>query len=397
MTVAAASPAAGRLQRLRAYLEQDPSNAALLAEACDAAIACGAHEEAQRLIASAERLALDPAQWLFRRARLAIARRELVAAAGLLERLQAMVGEGPVLAHDLAYVRLLQGDFEACRAGVQPWLDVARAGGPEPLEALQVLWLRAMHRLQQLDEAVAWARAQLAAGTLQPHALGAASLIALDQEEFDAAREWADAALAVDAQQVEALVARGSVALAGGDAGRATELLQQALRCNPEDGRTWSALGMASLQAGDLPLAQSQLEEAVRRMPDHVGTWHALGWARLLQGARPDALAAFRAALAIDRNFAETHGALGLVLALSGQRDEAHHHLELADRLDPANVTGRYARALLAGEAGDRAAIERLARRLLDRGGFFGGPLGEAVLRHTRARDRNGRNGPQRN
>jgi len=387
MTVAASSPAAGRLQRLAAYLEQDPSNAALLAEACDAAIACGAHEEAQRFMAAAERLALDPAQWQFRRAQLAIARRELGRAAELLEQLRQAGGDHPVLAHDLGYVRLLEGDFESCRAVVQPWLEAARTGGWQQLEPLQLLWLRAMHRLQRLDEAMEWANTQVVAGTLQPRALGAASLIALDQEAFDAAREWADAALAADPQQVEALVARGCVALASGEVARAAGLLEQALRCNAEDGRTWSALGMASLLARKLPLAQSQLEEAVRHMPDHVGSWHALGWARLLQGRHAEALAAFRAALEIDRNFGETHGALGLVLALSGQREAARHHLELADRLDAENVTGRYARALLAGEAGDREAIERLARRLLDRRGFFGGTLGDAVLRQTRPRD----------
>lgn len=383
----ASSPAAGRLRRLAAWLEQDPSNAALLADACDAAIACGAHGEAERFLAAAERLALDPAPWQFRRAQLAIARRELAQAAELLEGLRAITGEGPVLAHDLAYVRLLQGDFEACRAVVQPWLEAARAGGPEQLGPLQLLWLRAMHRLQRLDEAMEWANARLAAGMLQPRALGAASLIALDQAQFDVAREWADAALAADAQQVEALVARGCVALASGEAERATALLEQALRHNAEDGRTWSALGMASLLAGRLPLAQSQLQQAVRHMPDHVGSWHALGWACLLQGNHAEALAAFRAALEIDRNFGETHGALGLVLALSGQHEAARHHLEVADRLEPANVTGRYARALLAGEAGGREAVERLALRLLDRRGFFGGTLGEAVLRHTRPRD----------
>src|SRR5262249_52736314 len=159
--------------------------------------------------AAAEKLGLAPAEWLFRRARVALARRELAQAADLLERVRAIVGDAPLLAHDLAYVHLLQGDYAACRDGVQPWLAPSRAGVVEQLEALQLLWLRAMHRLEALDEALAWARAQSAAGTLQPAAQGAASLIALDDEDFAAAREWADAALAADARQVEALVARG--------------------------------------------------------------------------------------------------------------------------------------------------------------------------------------------
>jgi tetratricopeptide (TPR) repeat protein len=378
MSDAAASSARARLQRLAAYLEQDPANVALLGDACDAAIACGLHEQAERYAAAGERLADDPSPWLFRRARSAIARRELATAAALLERLRAAMGDDPVVVHDLASVRLLQGRFEDTAALVQPWLAAPRLPA-EHVQALQLLWLRAMHRLQRLDEALDWARAQSEAGTVQPAALGAASLIALDQEDFAAARAWADAALAADARQPEALVARGSVALASGDTAVATRLLEQALQCNREDGRTWSALGMASLQAQDFPRAQSQLERALRLMPGHVGTWHALGWARLLQGERAGALQAFRSALEVDRNFAETHGALGLVLALSGEATAAREHLDIADRLDPANVTGRYARALLAGDASDRAAIERVARRLLDRPGFFGGTLAETV------------------
>jgi tetratricopeptide (TPR) repeat protein len=381
MTVAACAPA-DRLQRLSAYLEQDPSNAALLAEACDTAIGCSQHERAEAFIATAERLGLDAAQWMFRRARIAMARRELATAADLLREVRTLAGEHPAIAHDLAYVHLLQDDAQACREAVQPWL-AACADAPDQLEALQLLWLRAMHRLHALDEAMEWAQARVADGTLQPRAAGAASLIALDLEAFAAAREWAELALAADPQQVEALVARGSVALATGEPAQASHLLQQALARNPDDGRIWSALGMASLQAQDLPQAQAQLEQAVRAMPGHVGTWHALGWARLLRGDREAALGAFRAALEIDRNFAETHGAIGLVLGLSGLGAESQHHLALADRLDPANVTGRYARALLAGEAGDREALARLARRLLDRRGFFGGKLSETVLRQT--------------
>jgi tetratricopeptide (TPR) repeat protein len=385
MSLAAPSPAAARLERLAGWLEQDPANASLLAEACDAAIACGRHEQAEAYIASAEPLAPDPAPWLFRRARIAIARRELAAAERLLVRARASAGDHPVLAHDLGYVHLLQGAFEACLEVVRPWLEAPLP--PEQLGPLQLLWLRAMHRLHRGEEALAWARTREAAGALQPTARGAASLLALDQEEFALAGGWAEAALAADPRQVEALVARGCVALAQRDAARARDFLQQALQCNPEDGRTASALGLASLQAGELPLACAQLESALGSLPGHVGTWHALGWARLLQGERPGALAAFRSALALDPAFAESQGAVGLVLALDGQQDAARQHLELAQRLDPANVTGRYARALLAGEAADGAALERLVRRLLDRPGAFSHSLADTVLAQRRPPD----------
>lgn len=376
------SPAATRLQRLESYLRQDPANPALLAEACEAAMTAGQHERALAHIATAEALALDPVGWTFRRASVCIAQKDLDQADALLRRLQ-QTGEHPAIAHDLAYVAFLRGDPAAARDLVQPWL--ARAQGVEAaqLEALQILWLRSTHRLHLLEQAWAWLGTNAAAGTLQPRALGPASLIAVDCSQFEAALAWADAALRVDPGQVEALAARAYVAMAQQQPAVAVTLLEQALRGNPEDGRTWSALGYASLQMQDLPLARSRLERAVQLVPQHVGTWHALGWTRLLQEDIAGALDAFRQALGRDRNFAESHGALGLALALSGDRVQAEHHLQVAQRLDPGNVTGRYARAVLAEEASDPARLAQLAGRLLDRPGFFGGKLSDAVTRRA--------------
>lgn len=383
-------PAASRLARLDRYLQEDPANAQLLADAFETALAGGQHDRALEYIASADRHALDPAQWTFRRARLCIAGRQLGQAAELLEQLRASAGDQPVLAHDLGYVRLLQGDPAGCRDVLRPWLRApgaadAAARGDGIDGALQVLWLRATHRLGELEEAWGFARELEAAGRLQPAARGVASLVAVDRGDFQAARAWSGRALAEGGDQPEALVASATVALALGDPHAAGGLLQRALARHPEDGRTWSALGFASLQARDLPTAQGHLERAVRLLPEHVGTWHALGWARLLQGDCAAALQAFQQALSLDRNFAETHGALGLVLALQGEQAQARRHLELADRLDRDNVTGRYARALLAGDATSAAQLDALARHLLDRPGFFGGSLSDALPRDPAA------------
>ncbi|HEY8360071.1 MAG TPA: hypothetical protein VIL30_21660, partial [Ramlibacter sp.] len=69
----------------------------------------------------------------------------------------------------------------------------------------------------------------------------------------------------------------------------------------------------------------------------------------------------------------------GLALALAGENDDAQVHLETARRLDAANVTGRYARALLAGEVGDADRLLALADRLLDRPGFGRAKLSDEI------------------
>lgn len=375
-----ATSAATRAERLAAYLREDPHNPELLADACDAALAAGLHALAGRHMASAEALGLDPAAWTFRQARACIAQRRLEEAERLLTQLHGAQEKHPGIAHDLAYVRMLQGAPEDCQALLAPWLaDGAAALEPEMLEALQVLWLRAGHRSGRLDDDWQWAQHLLAGARLQPGACGVASLLALDLGQFDHARALADSALAQRPMQVEALVTRASIALADRETQRAADLLELALQCNPEDGRTWSALGLCSLQAQDWQAAQQRLERAVQAMPTHIGSWHALGWSRLLQQDTQGALAAFRQALDLDRNFAESHGAVGLALALSGHRAEAEGFLEAARRLDPFNVTGRYARALFAGEAGDPARLLALVDRLLDRPGLSGAKLNEEV------------------
>jgi tetratricopeptide (TPR) repeat protein len=379
---------AARLPRLLGYLGQDPANLPLRAEAFEEALACGEWEQASELLRAGAGYGASGAAWSLRQARLCIARRQLPEAAALLEALGGASGTDPVLAHDLAWVRLLQGDAAAARALLEPWVGPdaePRELPAEVREPLQLLWLRALHRLQQLGPAWEWAETLRSRQQLTPAACGAASLIAVDRGELAAARALSDAALAVHPQQPEALVARACVALALGEADEATQLLERALQANPQDGRVWSALGLASLRRGRLPVAQQQFERAVANLPEHIGTWHGLGWTRLLQQDLPGAREAFEQALQRDRNFAESHGAVGLVLALQGERSAGLRHLELADRLDPHNVTARYARALLAGQARDARQVQALVARLLDRPGFFGGSLGEAVLRATRA------------
>jgi len=345
---------AARLESLQGYLQQDPHNPVLLAEACETAIAAGAAEQAQAHIAVAERLQLDAPAWTFRRARLCIAQRQFAAAVELLQQLRATLGEHPVLAHDLAYVALLQQDPQRCRDLLAPWLQ---HGDDEHREALQVLWLRATHRLGEVQQGWAWVRQALDTGSLRPAAQGIASLLAIDADDFPAARRLAEQALKCASIPPEALVALATIALADGELPWARRLLQQALQSNPDDGRSWCTLGLAHLRAQELAQAEECLERGLRAMPGHIGSWHALGWARLLQRDLAGAQEAFGQALALDRNFAESQAAVGLVLALQGRATEAERHLELAGRLDRASVTAQYARLVLVGDGKAAAGL----------------------------------------
>jgi Flp pilus assembly protein TadD len=365
MNVTTAASAATRLRHLCVYLEQDPANTTLLGEACDAALACGQHEQAEAFIGNADRLAPGAPEWQLRRAQLCIARGDLAQARTLLEELRRSTGEHPAVVHDLAYVHLLSGDPAAARALLQPWIEQRMPHAGIPQELLQALWLRACHHLGLMQEAWEWTQRAQAARALQPAAAGVASLIALDLDQLDLARTLADAALAADAGQAEALVTRASLTLAAGNPGEAALLFERAQQRLPQDGRVWSGLGFAHLLAGDAAAAAEALERALQLMPEHIDTWHALGWARMLRKDNAAALLAFQAALEQDDTAAEAHASLALALALTGDKAAALSHLARAEQLDPQDAVARVVRAVLAGKAG-QSELAALLRRLLD-------------------------------
>ena len=355
-------PASERLQRLSAYLQQDPTNAELLAEAFEAALACGDHGQADVLLAQAECLQPEGAAWRLRRAHLCIARRQLVEACALLRELR-RASEHPVVLHDLAHVHLLQGDAQAAHALLQDEAHEHFRSAGAAQDALQVAWLRACHHLGLLDEAWAWIARARSVQALQPAACGVASLIALDQGEEEAARTLAEIALAMDPGQAEALVAGGCMALAAGEPERATVQLQRAVERNPEDGRTWSALGMASLLGRRLAQAREQLARAVAILPTHAPSWQALGWTLLLLREPQAAIEALRRALQLDEAAADSHAALGLALALAGDAVDAEACVQRAEHLDARDEVAALARACLR-EGGRSDALQAVLQRL---------------------------------
>jgi Flp pilus assembly protein TadD len=370
-----------RLLQLERYLSEDPANAALLADACDEAVAAGLLDRAVLHLRAAESLGLDDVRWIGRSARVALASGEWADALARLERLVATAGPHPAISHDIAFARFHAGDFDACRAELDPWLRMpqdadllADTAGP-----LQRLWLRASHHLGLLEEARDWARDELSRHALLPAAAGVAALIAVDLGDFLFARQVLQSAAGAYPPSAEALLAGASIAIAERRPQTAITLLHQALELDPREGRTWSTFGMANLQLRELPQARLQFSRASTLMPRHIGTWHGLGWACLLLRDLPAALVAFQQALALDPTFAESHGAVGLALWLSGRQHEAEPHLARADRLDRRNVTGRYARALAAGMLQDGDAVRALAVRLLDRPGVFRPRLSDEV------------------
>ena len=89
-------------------------------------------------------------------------------------------------------------------------------------------------------------------------------------------------------------------------------------------------------------------------MPNHIGTWLAYGWCQLTTNDPRAARVSFEEAMLLDRNVAETDGGLAVALARIGQVASAQEEIEIALRLDPKNLSVRYAQSLLSGEGATR-------------------------------------------
>lgn len=351
-----------RLERLQNYLKADPDNEMLRVDTFDTAMFAGALQPAEFLAEDALSRGLDANAWRFRLGNVKLAQKRWDEAQSLFEQVQNATGLHPALSHNLAYIRFMQAEYGDCCEVLRPWMDDTKE--PRAHLELATLWLRAMHRLNHLDEAWQWVSKQLAQADLAPAVAGVASLIALDAGHLPQALRLAEQALAGDAGQMEALVTRASIALAQKDPVLARNLALRAVELNPEDGRVWSVLGLADMLDVKLDLARQHLEKAVAFMPKHIGTWLSLGWVDVLQKELSKARTHFERALSLDRNFGESHGALAVVFAMQGERSSAEQYINLALKLDRESLSARYAQAILNGEASDPQTLQRLIQRL---------------------------------
>ncbi|MFZ6747085.1 hypothetical protein ACO0LC_28025 [Undibacterium sp. JH2W] len=354
-----------RVTRLENYLQSDPENQNLLLDAFTTALHAALFEKAEQFLKIALSIGVDAPAWQFRCTNLYIAQRRYAEAEAILQELQQDQGKHLAISHNLAFIRFQQADYVAALAVLDTVIDIEASTAVEDVSDLQVLRLRCMHRLLQLDEAVAFALHQEKVQRLSAQAAGVASLIAVDAGQLDLAANWARLALAVEPEQVEALVANATVALSQRNTEASRHFLLRALTKNPVDGRILSLLGFTEMYDFKIEQALPYLQGAVVHMPDHIGTHLGLGWLYFIQKDLESARIEFETALALDRNFSESHGAIAVIAATQNDVEKARLHIELALRLDKANLSAPYAQAILSGEANDAEAIKRLAQRLL--------------------------------
>src|SRR5450830_200446 len=102
-----------KLTRLLHYLSTDPDNQTLRADVFDAALSCGALEEAQFQLTHALHLQAQQPAWRHRQALLAIRQNRYEQAQTILEELTAAGHADAAISYNLAYVQFALGETQA--------------------------------------------------------------------------------------------------------------------------------------------------------------------------------------------------------------------------------------------------------------------------------------------
>lgn len=344
-----------RLTRLLGYCAQDPRNFALLVDIAMLQLTLGQSADAR---ATAQR-AVDVDSTLPQgHALLGLAahREEdyAAAAAALSEALQR--GEqAPEVFYRHAHALALLQRFEEARPSAERAAQFAAEFPYAP-----ALYLRVLHYLGDIEEAIAYAESLQASGVAAPRVNAMLSTLYMDNEDFDKARGAAERALDENADDLEAHTTNALLALGQLDQERALAQFHRILKADPANGRAVLGGGLSHLLAGDLTAAAEWLERAVHttNMREHIGTWQALAWCYIFSRQTDKAERALNAALELDHSFAETYGAQAVVALQRGDIDAATLAIRRAKGLDEDNFASKVAESLIAalGGRGERAA-----------------------------------------
>lgn len=378
LSAAATSPQA-HLAMLLSFLEQDPDNLSLIADAANAALDAGDLATTSSLLDTYQRQqALTPALRSLRGVALLSAER-WEEAAQIFENLLRDQGPDPATSFNLAWARGLLGD----QAGVLEVIDPAVTAGVPRAAALKV---QALHHLGQLDEALAQGQTLAEERPHDQDLAAALSLVATDAERFDLALRYGQAS----GHHPDGLATLGSLALHENRVQEALAYYDQALAGSSDNARALLGKGLGLLVVGDGPAASDYLTRSAARFGDHPGSWIAAAWAHYINSDLVSSRQAFERALAADENFAESHGGLAVLDAVEGQYESAKRRTQIALRLDRTCFSAALASSLIAEQEGDHTRAERIRQIALN---APLGPDGRTIASALVALDLAGRRG----
>lgn len=348
------SNASIRLSRLLGFLDADPCNCQLLADAAAIARDADEFDQARDLLDRYEGLAPLPPALLNLKGLVALDARRFEDAARIFEELLASGPTDPSIRFNLAWAKAVLGDYAAAS-------DLLDHSVTTTLPQAAALKIQMLHHLQELTEALALGERLTELFPDHAPLMSALAIAALDAEEAELARTYALRA----GDSHEGLSTIGMLVLNDHDVGQANVMFDRALQANAGSPRALLGKGLCLLATGDAKSAAPWLQQAAEIFKSHPGSWIAVGWAYLLAGESEEARKRFDAAISLDGSFAESQGSLAVVDALQGRSEDAKRRSEIALRLDQNCMSAALAKSLLTARAGDLPGAELIKQHAL--------------------------------
>ncbi|MEJ0027175.1 MAG: tetratricopeptide repeat protein [Rhizomicrobium sp.] len=340
-----------RLDRLSRFLERDPANPALLADAAHAAYDAQDFERAAALLKRYRALQALPPELANLDGMTALASGRFADAAAAFQSLRDAGADAPVLRFNLAWTKAMQDRHrEALDLLDEATLDVSPRAPALKVEML--------HHLGKFEDALALGQDLAQRYPGNERLMGALASLAMDAERADLALLYAERA----GDDPVGRATLGMLTLGDHDASRALAMFEASIAAQPSNGRAWIGKGLSLLASGDAAAAAQAMDRGADIFKDHLGSWVASGWAYFLAGDNAKARARFEQALAVDPNFAEIHGGLAVLDVLAGDESGARRRRETALRLDRKCFGAALAQSLLL----ERSGRIQMAQRVRD-------------------------------
>jgi tetratricopeptide (TPR) repeat protein len=341
-----------RLRRLMSYVEADPGNTTLLAEAAAAAVDARQPAVAVDLLDRVAAIRELSDQELHVLGLAALHSDGHSRAAAIYRSLLERESGDCAIRFNLAWALTKGGEKEEA-------LGLLDDGCVEALPQAATLKIQLLHDKGDLDAAEAIGRGALARHPSHPGLLAAMSVLAVDLEDMDLARSCAEGA----GDHPDALATLGTLALEGDQPRHARDLFDRALSANPNVPRARVGRGISLLAEGDAAAAAGDLDRGAELFGDHLGSFIAAGWAHFIAKDLKAARRRFEHVRDLDATFAESHGALAVLDLLEGRTAEAEREMSVAFRLDRNCYSAALAQVLMRAGQGDQEG----ARRIFDK------------------------------
>jgi tetratricopeptide (TPR) repeat protein len=338
-----------KFERLLSYLEYDPNNVQLLADAAAAAVDEGRPLQARKLLNRYTNLSPATPKVHGIEGLTAIAEGDFAAAASIFEDLLERHPYDPALKLNLAWARAGLRDFEAAASLLD---EEALAVSP----SAPTLKIRCLHHLGRLAEALTIGRALVDQYPRNQDLIGALAIVALDANELELAKHYGARA----PEQPECLATIGMLRLGEGQLIEAQASFDRALSASPDCARARLGKGLSLLASGETAAASVEIDRAAELFEDHLGAWVAAAWAYFVLGDYKLSRARFERALSIDDTFSEIHGGLAVVDLVEGGLESAERRAEIALRLDRKSLSGALATTLILARRGDMRSAQRV-------------------------------------